>query len=215
MRSFFVFLAMVLLAGCSAVRVNYDYDKSTDFSNYTTYNYFGDMETGLSPLDEKRLFRVLDSTLRTKGLLLSEEPDILINIISQEYRNNPQNSVGVGVSGTNRNAGGGVSIGIPVGGSGLERSIQFDFVDSQKNSLFWQAVSESGFRSNASPSVREEQLRKVVGISPSTARQKQMTVHHNFISRGEVTPYICFIIKTDSMITVVKILVSLLLSIFL
>lgn len=142
--------------------MQYDYDKSADFSNYTTYNYFGDMETGLSALDEKRLFRVLDSTLQTKGFLLSEEPDFLVNIVSQEYRNAPQNSVGVGVGGTNRNVGGGVSIGIPVGGSQLERSIQFDFVDSQKNTLFWQAISESGFRTNASPSVREEQLKKVV-----------------------------------------------------
>ncbi len=157
-----MFLTLVLFVGCSTVRVNYDYDKSTDFSNYTTYNYFGDMETGLSPLDEKRLLRVLDSTLQAKGFLLSEEPDFLVNIISEEYRKAPQNSVGVGLGGTNRNVGGGVSIGVPVGGSQLERSIQFDFVDSEKNALYWQAISESGFRSNASPLVREEQLRKVV-----------------------------------------------------
>ena len=163
MRFVHIGLILIFLTGCTAVRVNYDYDKSTDFSNYTTYNYFGDMETGLSPLDEKRLFRVLDSTLQSKGFLLSEEPDFLVNIISQEYRKAPQNSVGVGVGGTNRNVGGGVSIGIPVGGSSLERSIQFDFVDSQKNSLFWQAIAQSGFRPNASPLVREEQLRKVVG----------------------------------------------------
>ncbi|MEO0572228.1 MAG: DUF4136 domain-containing protein [Bacteroidota bacterium] len=162
MRFYLVFLTLVLLVGCSTVRVNYDYDKNTDFSNYTTYNYFGDMESGLSPLDEKRLLRVLDSTLRAKGFLLSEEPEFLVNILSQEYKDAPQNTVGVGLGGTNRNVGGGVSIGIPVGGSQLERSIQFDFVDSQKNALFWQAISESGFRSNASPSVREEQLRKVV-----------------------------------------------------
>ena len=162
MRFFVAFFILVIFASCSSVRVNYDYDESTDFSNYTTYNYFGDMETGLSPLDEKRLFRVLDSTLQAKGFLLSEEPDFLVNIISEEFRDGQQNSVGVGLGGTNRNVGGGVSIGIPVGGSQLKRSIQFDFVDTQKNSLYWQAVSESGFRSNASPLVREEQLRKVV-----------------------------------------------------
>jgi len=155
--SFFIFLV-----ACSSVRVNYDYDKDANFSNYATYNYFADMETGLTPLDEKRLLRVLDSTLRTRGFLLSGEPDFFVNIISQEYKNAPQNSVGVGLGGTNRNMGGGVSIGIPVGGAQLERSIQFDFVDSQRNALFWQAIAESGFRPNASPSVREAQLRKVV-----------------------------------------------------
>ncbi len=162
MKPHHIFLALFFLASCSTVRVNYDYDKEVDFSRYKTYHYFSDMETGLSQLDEKRLLRVLDSTLQQKGFRLSEEPDFLINILSQEYRNAPNSSVGVGVGGTNRNAGGGISIGIPVGGGQMQRSIQFDFVDTHKDALFWQAVSDNGFRPNASPSVREEQLRKVV-----------------------------------------------------
>lgn len=157
-----VILVVVFLTSCNAVRVNYDYDKTTDFSNYSTYNYFSDMETGLSGLDEKRLLNVLDSTMQSKGYLLAEEPDFFINILSSEFRRGPNNSVGVGVGGTGRNVGGGVSVGIPVGSSGLARNIQFDFVDAEKDALFWQANSESSFRDNASPSVREAQLQKVV-----------------------------------------------------
>ncbi len=153
---------IVTLASCSAVRVSYDYDNNTDYSSYTTYNYFSDMESGLSQLDEKRLLRALDSTLRDKGYLLAEEPDFLINILSSQYRKAPNNSVGVGIGGGGRNVGGGVSVGVPLGSSGIEREIQFDLVDSQKDALFWQAISESGYRDNASPSVREERLRKVV-----------------------------------------------------
>ncbi|MEM9000384.1 MAG: DUF4136 domain-containing protein [Bacteroidota bacterium] len=153
---------LVSLCSCSTVRVNYDYDKGTNFSNYSTYNYFSDMETGLSQLDERRLLRVLDSTLQTKGYLLADEPDFFVNILSDSYRSGNRNSVGVGIGGTGGNVGGGLSVGIPVGGSGLERQIQFDFVDSQKDALFWQAVSESGFRDNASPSVREANLKAIV-----------------------------------------------------
>lgn len=155
-------ILIVLFASCNAVRVSYDHDKTTDYSNYSTYNYYPDMETGLSGLDEKRLLTALDSTLRAKGYLLAEEPDFLINIVSSEYRKAPNNSVGVGIGGTGRNVGGGVSVGVPLGGSGIERQIQFDLVDSQKDALFWQAISESGFRDNASPSVREEILQKIV-----------------------------------------------------
>ncbi len=158
----FIAVLLVLTVSCSSVRVNYDYDAATNFSNYVTYDYFIDMETGLSQLDEKRLLRVLDSTLQSKGYLLSGEPDFLINIMSQEYQGGSQSNVGVGIGGTNRNVGGGLSIGIPVGNTSWERRIQFDFVDAQKNVLFWQGVSQSGFRENASPLVREEQLRKVV-----------------------------------------------------
>ncbi|MEX0313891.1 MAG: DUF4136 domain-containing protein [Allomuricauda sp.] len=162
MRYLVSFLICSVLVSCAGVRVNYDYDKATNFSNYTSYNYFSDIESGLSGLDEKRLVRILDSTLQSKGYLLAEEPDFFINILSSEYRSVPNNSVGVGLGGGGRNVGGGVSVGLPLGNSGIQRQIQFDFVDAQKDALFWQATSESGYRENASPSVREERLRAVV-----------------------------------------------------
>lgn len=162
MRVWLFMILLLILISCNAVRVNYDYDKDVNFSKYTTYNYFSDMETGLSGLDEKRLLNILDSTLQAKGYLLVEEPDFLINILSSEFQRSPNNAVGVGVGGTGRNVGGGLSVGIPVGNSGITRSIQFDFVDNDKDALFWQANSESGFRDNASPSVRKERLLRVV-----------------------------------------------------
>lgn len=162
MRYLFAILCCGLLYSCVSVRVNYDYDRGTDFSSYTTYNYFSDVASGLSPLDEKRLMRILDSTLQSKGYRLVEEPDFFINILSSEYRSAPNSAVGVGIGGGGGNVGGGVSLGLPLGGSGIQRQIQFDFVDAQKDALFWQAISESGYRDNASPSVREEQLAAVV-----------------------------------------------------
>ena len=128
MKYLFSVVVLCLLTSCAGTRVNYDYDKATDFSNYTSYNYFSDMDSGLSQLDEKRLLRALDSTLQTKGFLLTEEPDFYINILSSEFRSAPSNAVGVGIGGTGRNVGGGVSVGLPLGNSGIQRRIQFDFV---------------------------------------------------------------------------------------
>ncbi|MEL6919204.1 MAG: DUF4136 domain-containing protein [Bacteroidota bacterium] len=153
---------LIVLISCNTVRVNYDYDRSTDFSGYTTYNYYVDMNTGLSDLDTKRLLKAVDSAMQIKGILLADEPDFFINISSNSFRNPSNSAVGVGVGGAGRNVGGGLSIGIPVGQSNVSREIVFDFVDSQKDALFWQGVSESPFRDNASPSVREEVLNKVV-----------------------------------------------------
>jgi len=163
MRSYiYICFGLIFLSSCSSVRVQYDYDDSTDFSNYTTYNYYVDLESGLSQLDEKRLLRILDSTLQAKGLLLAEEPEFFINIMSSEFIENSGNNVGLGIGGTGRNVGGGVSVGIPLGSSSIQRSIQFDFIDSQKDALFWQALSKSGFKENDSPSLREKRLRAVV-----------------------------------------------------
>ncbi|MDF0717854.1 DUF4136 domain-containing protein [Muricauda sp. 334s03] len=155
-------LFCIVVTSCSSVKVNCDYDKAVDFSSYTTYNYYADMQSGLSQLEERRLLRALDSTLKARGYRLAEEPELFINIVSDEYRGAPNSNVGLGIGGTGRNVGGGISVGLPLGGSSLQRSIQFDLVDAQRDALVWQAVAESGLRENASPSVREEKLKAVV-----------------------------------------------------
>ncbi len=162
MRKFLSLLSVFMLFSCSAVRVNYDYDKTVDFLSYSTYNYYPDMQSGLSQLDERRLLSALDSTLQARGYRLAEEPELFFNIISDEYRGAPNNNVGVGIGGTGRNVGGGISVGLPLGGPTLQRSIQFDLVDAQRDALVWQARAESGLRDNASPSVREAKLKAVV-----------------------------------------------------
>ncbi|PXX23951.1 DUF4136 domain-containing protein [Arenibacter sp. ARW7G5Y1] len=162
MKSIIPFLLLLFLASCGAIRVNYDYDRDTDYSKYTTYNYYSDMDTGLSELDTRRLVRAIDSTLRAKGLLLSEEPEFLINILSSSFQAPRNNTVGVGIGGSGRNVGGGMTIGIPVGAANVEREIQFDFVDSEKDELFWQAVTVSSLRENSSPSVREAKIQELV-----------------------------------------------------
>ena len=155
-------LIVTILISCSSVRVNYDYDTDTDFSNYLTYNYFTDMETGLSDLDTNRLLEAIDSLMQQRGIRLSEEPEFLINIQSQYYYNTSNSSVGVGVGGTGGNVGGGVSVGIPVGSGSVERELVFDFVDSAKDQLFWQAISTSSFNEGWDPETREEKLREIV-----------------------------------------------------
>jgi hypothetical protein len=153
---------LLCFISCASVQVNYDYDPGTDFSAYKTYNYFSDLETGLSNLDNQRLLDAVDSLMQVKGIKLSEEPEFLINIQSQAYLKPQNSSLGVGVGGTGSNVGGGVSIGVPLGGNSLERELVFDFVDSKKNQLFWQAVTLSNLNEKASPLTRERKIIEIV-----------------------------------------------------
>lgn len=162
MKTTISFLLLFLLVSCSTTRVNYDFDKQTDFTSYSTYNYFSDLETGLSELDEKRLLNAIDISLAENGFLLSEEPDIFININSTVFRSQTGNNVGVGLGGGGRNVGGGVSIGIPVGGPKLIREIQIEFIDANKNSLIWQAISTGPFREGDTPIEKQEKIQLLV-----------------------------------------------------
>ncbi len=160
---YFCFLFLILLlSSCGAIRVNYDYDETADFSAYTTYNYFPDMETGLSQLDERRLLDAMDNTMQSKGLLFSEEPDLLVNIQSIVLQGQTNNAVGVGLGGGGGAMVGGISVGIPVGGPKLSRELKIDFVDAKKDVLIWQAVSESPFSEADTPMVKEQRMKELV-----------------------------------------------------
>ena len=170
-------ILVLLFVSCNTVKVNYDYDKDADFSNYNTYNYYSDMETGLSELDNKRLFKALDIALQSKGLVFSEEPDFFINIDGKSFHMPQNTSVGVGVGGSGRRMGGGISVGIPVGQPNLERIIRFDFVDAKKDALFWQAVSNSSFKEDLPPIIREQKLQelaqKILSKYPPKTRKEK------------------------------------------
>ncbi len=152
----------LLFVGCAPIRVNYDFDKTTEFTKYKTYNYYSDMKTGLSELDTKRFLDALDAQLKAKGFNLSNTPDFFIDIKSSDVQAAQRNNVGVGLGGGGRNVGGGVSIGIPIGQAGVNRQVIIDFVDENAKQLFWQAVGEYSFNPNASVEKRETQIAAVI-----------------------------------------------------
>ena len=82
MKKLYILLSLIVLTSCSSIYVNYDYDKATNFKRYKTYNYFSDVNTGMSELDSKRFFKALDSALLSRGYIVSETPDFLIDIKS-------------------------------------------------------------------------------------------------------------------------------------
>lgn len=161
MRCFKYLLVVFMVTSCG-IKVNYDYEKSTDFKKYNSYNYFDDMKTGLSQLDTKRLIRALDAKLESIGLTRSENPDFFIDLFSQDIQNRNNSNVGIGVGGTGRNTGGGVSVGLPLGGSNNKRELIIEFVDDKKGGMFWQAISESSYTANASPERRQAQFTELI-----------------------------------------------------
>ncbi|MDG5492502.1 DUF4136 domain-containing protein [Psychroserpens sp. SPM9] len=162
MKYLCLLLTLVVVTSCASIRVNYDYEKTTDFTAYKTYNYYANLNTGMSELDDKRLLEAIDQAMQRRGYTLAENPDFFIDIKSLEFQQQRNNNVGVGVGGTGRNVGGGISIGLPIGQSQLGREIVFEFVDENKNGLFWQAVSESNYKPKASPEKKEAQFVAIV-----------------------------------------------------
>lgn len=160
MKYFSMIAFVLVLVSCSAPRVVYDYDEKTDFSQFKTYNYFPELKTNLSELDEKRLLAKTDSILNARGYEKSNTPDFYINMKAHAIQSQ-RSTVGVGVGGGGRNVGGGISIGLPVGSS-ANQEIVIDFVNVQRDELFWQAIAEGKYKENASPEKKEEYFKTVL-----------------------------------------------------
>lgn len=135
-------LLLFVLASCSSVRVNSDYDKSVDFSNYKTFAYqkSGIDKVEISDLDKKRILRAIDEQMTAKGFTKSETPDLLVNIFTKERQQVDVNQY---------NSGFGFGFGPFYYGANntsvnsySEGTLFIDLIDAKKKELIWEGEGE-------------------------------------------------------------------------
>ena len=82
-------LLLLVFASCSSIRVNSDFDKNVNFSEFKTYAYYktGIDKVDLSDLDKKRILRSVDEVMTAKGYTKSETPDVLVTFFTKEREN--------------------------------------------------------------------------------------------------------------------------------
>lgn len=154
-------LLILVLMGCSASKVVYDYDVKTDFSKYNSYDYFEDVGEGLNELDIKRFTRSLDHVLDSLQLKKADKPSFYINVISEKSEL-VRDDIGIGLGTGGRNVGVGITTGISFGGKKLYEQINVYFVDAQSNTLFWQGVLKVKTRERIKPQKRVEMIKEMV-----------------------------------------------------
>ncbi|MFN3968422.1 DUF4136 domain-containing protein [Flavobacterium sp.] len=141
----FLSIFILLLASCSSVRVNSDYDKQVDFTAYKTYAFHktGIDKAEISDLDKKRILRSIDETMTAKGFSKSETPDLLIAFFTKEREevNVNQFNAGWGYGwGWGWNPylwGGNTSVS-----KHTEGTLYIDIIDAKKKELIWQGEGE-------------------------------------------------------------------------
>lgn len=161
-KTLFIAISTALLSSCATISLKTDYDPGAAFDDYRTYRVNPDMQSGMSELDQRRLVRLIDSVMQARGFERKLIPDLIVDVRSQIYRRESQPSFGFGMGGTNANVSGGMSVGIPAGGSSLRRQIDIAFFEFTTDKIVWEARTETGFKEKITPGEREEALRKVV-----------------------------------------------------
>jgi hypothetical protein len=152
-------LFIFLLGSCSSIRVNSDYDQSVDFSQYKTFAFHkrGVDRVEISGLDKKRILNAIDTELSKKGMIKSDNPDLLVNIFTKERER---------IDVDQYNAGWGYGWGYgwnPYlwGGrtyvsSSTEGTLYIDLIDAKKKELVWEGEGVGYLTEN-----REQKIKRI------------------------------------------------------
>ncbi len=144
---------LFVLASCSSVRVNSDYDKNVTFDGYKTYAYqkSGIDKVEISDLDKRRILRSIDEAMAAKGFTKSETPDVLINFFTKEREEVSINQFNAGWGygwgwGWNPWMWGGRTTSVS---SHTEGTLTIDIIDAKKKELVWQGMGEGALTRDA------------------------------------------------------------------
>lgn len=148
-------------AACSTQTVTVDYDREQDFNQIK--NYSVEMTSGsLGELDAARLKQALNAELTAKGLTETTNPQVVINIVPEEFISENQSSnVGIGVGGGSGGFGTSVGFGIPINSEKLNQNYKVSMTTTD-GKLIWEGRLDVQMPINASPETREANIQKGV-----------------------------------------------------
>lgn len=151
---------VIVLAGCSGIKVSTDYDRKVDFSKYQTFNFSKEVDqVNLNDLNRRRLKDAITKELNARGLQFSKSPDVLINaFVKGKTRYSAQANTnywggmyyrGMGSSNTS----------VDVNKS-VEGTLFVDIIDVREKKMIWEGVAEGLV--NPRTETREETINSVV-----------------------------------------------------
>lgn len=155
-------MIILILGGCSGIRVNQDYDPGTDFSTLSTFAWksqtqpkTGDIRVD-NPLLDTRIRRAIDMTLANMGYrkVIHGSHDFKVGyaygIRTQLESSSMSVGTGFGIGGGG--SFGGVGIGVPVGGGSHDEALLvIDFTDPQKDNLLWRGTGTHRINLRSTP----------------------------------------------------------------
>jgi len=154
MKLLAIIAATLFLVSCGAT-VAVDYDQKVDFSIYNSYDFYPNIDSGLSELDNARIIQITDSLLQNRGFIKNETPQLYINFYARESVSASRNTIGIGIGSGGGNVGVGVSGGIPIGGRIVNQQLTVDFIDVEKDDLVWQAQADGEMKERSTPQQKE------------------------------------------------------------
>ena len=160
-RFLFAFLSVILLiivAGCTGIRVSTDFDRKADFAKYKTYNFSKEVDrVTLNDLNRRRLKDAISHELEARGYQLSKTPDLLVNAFVKgqaKYSANANTNSFMYMRGF-----GNSNTYVDVNKS-IEGTLFIDLIDVPRKIMVWEGIAEGLV--NPRTETREDKLNTIV-----------------------------------------------------
>lgn len=148
------------LTSCSPFNVRSDYAETASFNTYRTYKLRID-DLKLNDIDKDRVLNEVSRQLQTKGLSVSENPDLVINVKANHKKiKDIQSRNPYGMYGWGGPFGWGVGMSRTWTSNHNEGALIIDLIDAKSNKLVWQGIG-SGI-SVDSPRSKQKQIPQIV-----------------------------------------------------
>ena len=166
-KKYFIWLlaATLSLSSCSPFQVKSDYSATANFNNYRTYKLRID-DLNLNDIDKDRVLNEISKQLQMKGLKVSDNPDLIVNLKAQHKEiKDIQSRSPYGIYGGFGYGGfgyGGFGFGMnrTFTNNYTQGSLIIDLVDAQTQKLVWQGIGKG--ISVDSPRSKQKQIPEIV-----------------------------------------------------
>lgn len=148
------------LTSCSPFQVKSDYAETANFNSYRSYKLRID-DLKLNDIDKDRVLNEVSKQLKMKGLMVSDNPDLLVNVKANHKKvQDIQGSRPYGMYGWGRPFGWGVGMSRTWTQNYNQGALILDLIDAKTQKLVWQGVG-SGI-SVDSPKSKQKQIPEIV-----------------------------------------------------
>ena len=164
-------IVLMVVVSCSSVNVYSDYDKATDFTGFKTYAFYkkGIDKVEISDLDKKRILRAIERELKAKGMVASNNPDLLVNIFTKSREKiDVYNNTYYGWYPWYYGYGPGYGYGYGYGfgynnvSTSVEGTLFIDLIDAHKKELAWQGIGKGILASSKNIDKKVERINEFV-----------------------------------------------------
>ena len=146
MKKLYLFYLTVslVISSCSSIHVAADYDRSVNFSSFNSFGFFeeGIKKVKISDLDKRRILNAIENELISKGLKKSDNPDLLVNIITKERKEVNIYNQNFGMWGLGWGWGPTFGLNQTNISNSTNGTLFIDLIDNNKKELVWQGIGD-------------------------------------------------------------------------